>query len=252
MGGSLPAVVTRRRTATALLAGAAAVAAMSTQTATAGAQSAAAERVTDLAVRGLGGERALRDLSSFRLRSTGRTFIFNEGVQPGNSVSPASTFTPTLNYDLRRRGDRLRADYVRNSLGTDRRVSEVVVGRRGFITGVDANNSQPTDKPMLSDRWGAITREQRLLIPQLHVRELLSDPDDAAAFPSRRVNGRLHRVLNVSTDVADVRLYVNATSGRISRLTTTDHNYNRGDVRTVVDYAGWQRAATAGSPSRAR
>ena len=84
MGGSLPAVIARRRLTTALLVGAAVLAATFTQTSTARAQSAAAERATDLAVRGLGGESALRDLSSFRMRATGRTFIPDEGVQPGN------------------------------------------------------------------------------------------------------------------------------------------------------------------------
>ena len=131
---------------------------------------------------------------------------------------------------------------MRTSNGADRTVSEVVTGRRGFISGVDANNSQPADKPMLSDRWAAITREQRLLNPQLYVRALLSDPDSAATFPARRLGGRLHRVLNIEADAASVRLYVDARTGRISRLTTTDHNYNRGDVRTVVDYTGWRRA----------
>jgi glyoxylase-like metal-dependent hydrolase (beta-lactamase superfamily II) len=198
--------------------------------------------VTDLAVRGLGGQSALRDLRSFRLRSTGSTFIFDEGLRPGNTVSPASTFRLRLNYDLRRAGDRLRADYVRTSLGVARPVSEVISGRRGFITGVDANGSQPAAKPMSSDRWAAILREQRLLNPQLYVRQLLSRPGRASALGTRNLLGRPHRVLLVRGDVAPVRLYVDARSGRIHRLTTVDHSDNRGDVRTVVDFRGWQRA----------
>ncbi len=208
------------------------------------AQSPGAERVTDLAVRGLGGEGALRGLSSFRLRSTGSTFIFDEGQRPGNSVSPASTFRLTLNYDLRRAGDRLRADYVRTSLGADRPVSEVISGRRGYITGVDANGSQPAVKPMTSDRWAAILREQRLLNPQLYVRQLLSRPGRASVLPTRNLLGRPHQVLLVRGDVAPVRLFVDARSGRIHRLTTVDHTYNRGDVRTVVDFRGWQGAGS--------
>lgn len=206
----------------------------------AGAQGPAAGRATDLAVRGLGGERALRHLSSFRLQSSGRTSIFDEGPLPGNTVTPASTFRLTLDYDLRSSGDRLRADYVRNSLNTDRPVSEVISGRRGFISGVDANFSPAGDKAMTSDRWGAITREQRLLNPHLYVRQLLSKPGRASVFPSRTLRGRPHRVLVVRGDVAPVQLYVDARTGRIDRLTTVDHNYNRGDVQTVVDYSGWR------------
>ncbi len=212
------------------------------------AQSAAAARAVDLAVAGLGGERALRELDSFRLVSSGSTFIFDEGAQPGDTVSPASTFTLALDYDLRAGGDRLRADYVRTSLGTDRRVSEVISGRRGFITGADANFAPPADKPMSSDRWAAILREQRLLNPVLYVRPLLSRPGQATVLGSRRLGGRPHRVLVVRGDVAPVRLFVDARTGRISRLTTEDHNYNRGDVRTIVDYRGWRRAGGVAFP----
>ncbi|MEY2535714.1 MAG: hypothetical protein QOF29_3624 [bacterium] len=210
----------------------------------AGAQSPAAERATALAIRGVGGERALRNLSSFRLQSSGRTWIFDEGPRPGNSVSPASTFRLALDYDLRSSGDRLRADYVRNSLGTDRRVSEVISGRRGFISGADANFSPAGDKAMTSDRWAAISREQRLLNPHLILRDVMANPRLATAFGTRTLNRRPHRVLLVRDGVAPVRLYIDARTGRIDRLTTDDHNYNRGDVRTIVDYSGWRSAGS--------
>jgi glyoxylase-like metal-dependent hydrolase (beta-lactamase superfamily II) len=226
----------------AAIAAAAALAGLAAHAPAAGAQGPATQRAVDLAVQGLGGERALRGLSAFRLRSSGRTWIFDEGLRPGNSVSPASTFRLTLNYDLRASGDRLRADYVRTSLGTDRRVSEVISGRRGFIAGADANFQPPGEKAMTSDRWAAITREQRLLNPHLDVRALLARPGLARLAGTRRLGGRPHRVLVVRGDVAAVRLFVDARTGRIHRLVTVDHNYNRGDVATVVDYRGWRRA----------
>jgi glyoxylase-like metal-dependent hydrolase (beta-lactamase superfamily II) len=210
----------------------------------AGAQSPAAERATAQAIRNIGGERALRNLSSFRLRSTGRTWIFDEGPQPGNSVTPASTFRLTMDYDLRSSGDRVRADYVRNSLGTDRPVSEVIAGRRGFISGVDANGSPAGDKAMTSDRWAAVLREQRLLNPHLILRDVMANPRLATIFPSRSLNGRPHRVLLVRDAVDPLRLYIDARTGRIDRLTTGDHNDNRGDVRTIVDYTGWRSAGS--------
>jgi glyoxylase-like metal-dependent hydrolase (beta-lactamase superfamily II) len=222
------------------LAGALTLLALGAPAATAGAQSPAAERATDLAMRGLGGERALRDLGAFRLEARGRTFVFDDGPVPGDAVIPAGTFRLALDYDLRGTHDRLRADYVRTSLGVDREVSEVVVGRRGFISGLDANFQPPSDKPMTSDRWGAVTREQRLLNPLLYVHGLLTRRGAAAALPSQRLRGRLHRVLAVRGDVAPVRLHLDPRTGRISRLTTTEHNYNRGDVQTVVDYRGWR------------
>ena len=212
------------------------------------AQSAATTAAVDLAVTGLGGERALSGLDSFRLVSSGRTFIFDEGPEPGDTVSPASTFTATLDYDLA--GSRLRADSVRTSLGTDRRVSEVITGRRGFISGADANFAPPADKPMTSDRWAAITREQRLLNPVLYVRPLAGAA--RAGVRARDAARSTAAAIACSWCAATScrsGCYVDARTGRISRLVTEDHNYNRGDVRTVVDYRGWRRRRRRGLPA---
>jgi hypothetical protein len=143
-------------------------------------------------VDGGGGERALERLSSFQLRSTGRTFSFDEGLRPGDTVTPASTFTLTLNYDLRDGGDRLRADYVRTSQDTARRVSEITSGRLGYISGVDSNGGSPTTTAMTSDRWAAVTREQRLLNPHVILRDAVARPRLASTAPSRTINGRPH------------------------------------------------------------
>jgi glyoxylase-like metal-dependent hydrolase (beta-lactamase superfamily II) len=235
-------IATGRRRVAAAGAVTAGVLAMSVLPATAGAQSTRA--VLDQAVQGVGGESALSDLSSFQLRASGRTFIFDEGPRPGDTVSPASTFTVTLNYDIRSGGDRLRADYVRTSLGADRRVSEIVDDQLGYITGVDANGSDASTKPMTSDRWAAVTREQRLLNPHLILRDAVRRPSLASTAPSRSLNGRPHRILVVRDAVAPIRLYVDSRTGRIDRLTTLDHNYNRGDVSLVVDYRNWRSAGS--------
>jgi hypothetical protein len=106
---------------------------------------------------------------------------------------------------VRPSGDRLRADYVRTSLGTDRRVGEVIAGRRGFITGNDANNQPAGDKAMTSDRWAAITREQRAAQPAPLRATAAARPGRATVLTSRRRRGRMHRVLLVRGDVAPVR-----------------------------------------------
>jgi glyoxylase-like metal-dependent hydrolase (beta-lactamase superfamily II) len=235
-------IATGRRRAATAGAVAAGLLALFAVPATAGAQS--ARSVVDQAVRGVGGERALERLSSFQLQARGRTFILDEGLRPSDELSPASTFTLTLNYDLRSGGDRLRADYVRTSVGADRRVSEIVNGRRGYITGVDANGSPASTKPMTSDRWAAVSREQRLLNPHVILRDVLARPRLASTAPTRTLNGRPHRILVVRDDVAPIRLYVDSRTGRIDRLTTVDHNYNRGDVRLVVDYTVWRSAGS--------
>ena len=158
---SLPAGATRRWATVAGLA-AAGVLSLCALPATAGAQnSAATQQVVDLAARGFGGKSALLGLSSFRLKARGETFIFDEAFRPGNTVIPASNpFTVSLDYDLRLHGDRIRADSVRTSVGTARRVREVISARRGYISGIDSNGGTAATTAMFSDRWAAVTREQ--------------------------------------------------------------------------------------------
>jgi glyoxylase-like metal-dependent hydrolase (beta-lactamase superfamily II) len=230
-----------------LVAALAAVLSLSCLPSSAGAQTrSGTSRVVAQAVAGLGGRSSLTGLRTFRLRETGRAFVFDEGLNPNNSVSPASTFTATVNMELRAGGDRLRVDSVRTSLGTARRISEVIAGRLGYLTGVDANGGATTTAAMTSDRWAAVRREQRLLNPQLLLRSVLLRPSLASTFPSRTLNGRLHRVLVIQDDVNPIRLYVDARTGRIDRLTTEDHQYFRRDVRLIVDYSGWRFVRSGG------
>jgi glyoxylase-like metal-dependent hydrolase (beta-lactamase superfamily II) len=209
---------------------------------TAGAQSrAATSRLVARALTGLGGRQAVTGLRAFRLQTTGRTWILDEAPTPGDTPTPASTFTQTLFYERNAGRIRLRAENVRTSQGTARRITEVVAGRLGYLSGVDANGGSPTTAAMTSDRWAAVRREQRLLNPQLILRDVVARPQLATTFPSTTINGRPHRVLLVRDDVAPIRLYIDSRTGAIDRLTTDDHDYQRRDVRILVDYKRWQR-----------
>ena len=213
----------------------------------AGAQTrAGTTRLVAQALAGLGGRSAVSGLRTFRLQTTGRTWIFDEGLRPDDEVTPASTFTQTLNVELRSAGDRLRADSVRTSQGAARTVSEVLKGRLGYISGVDANGGSPATTAMTSDRWAAVRREQRLLNPQLLLRDVIRRPALATTAPPTTLRGRPHRLLVINDDVAPIRLYVDSRTGRIDRLSTEDHQYLRRDVRLIVDFGGWRavRAAT--------
>lgn len=197
-------------------------------------------RTLSQAVSGVGGRSAVTGLRAFRLQTTGRAFILDEALNPGDAPTPASTFTQTLNYELGASGVRLRADNVRTSLGTARRITEVASGRRGYLSGVDSNGGSTATAAMTSDRWAAVRREQRLLNPQLILRDVARRPSLATSLPTATINGRAHRVLRVRDTPVPVRLYVDARTGTIDRLTTEDHDYQRRDVRIVVDYSRWR------------
>src|SRR5580765_1759202 len=207
----------------------------------AGAQSGSStSRTVSQALSALGGRQAVTNLRGFRLQTTGRTWILDEALNPGGDRTPASTFTQTLFFERAASGTRLRADNVRTSQGTARRITEVVSGRLGYLSGIDSNGGQSTTTAMTSDRWAAVGREQRLLNPQLILRDVARRPSLATTFPNATVNGRLHRVLNVRDTPLSVRLYVDARTGVVDRLTTEDHDYQRRDVRVVVDYSRWR------------
>jgi Metallo-beta-lactamase superfamily len=93
---------------------------------------------------------------------------------------------------------------------------------------------------MTSDRWAAVRREQRLLNPHLLLRDLVARPSLATTFPSTTLNGRRHRLLVINDPVSPIRLYVDARTGRVDRLSTADHQDLRRDVRLVVDFSDWR------------
>jgi glyoxylase-like metal-dependent hydrolase (beta-lactamase superfamily II) len=207
----------------------------------AGAQtSSRTSRTVSEALSALGGRQAVTGLRGFQLTTSGRAWILDEALNPGDTPTPASTFTQTLFYERSAAGTRWRADNVRTSLGTARRIREVISGRLGYLSGVDSNGGSTATTAMTSDRWAAIRREQRLLNPQLILRDVARRPSLATSFPTATLNGRPHRVLVVRDTPVAVRLYVDARTGTIDRLTTEDHDYQRRDVRIIVDYSRWR------------
>src|SRR3954470_2930763 len=207
-------------------------------------------RTVAQALSALGGRSAVTNLRGFRLQTTGRASILDEALNPGDAPTLASNFTQTLFYERVATGTRLRADNVRTSQGTARRITEVVSGRLGYLSGIDSNGGRTATTAMTSDRCAAVRREQRLLNPQLIMRDVARRPSLVTSFPTTTLRGRTDRVLLVRDTPVPVRLYVDARTGTIDRLTTGDHDYQRRDVRIVVDYSGWRFSGSGSSRLR--
>lgn len=196
-----------------------------------------------MAVDAVGGASALRGLKTFRYRASAQRSILDEGAVPGSGASPAATVESLVRYRLKgSQPPRVRIDNVRTSLGVDRRVREVMSGQRGYISGVDANFSQPATTAMTSDRWAALHQEQELLNPHVLLSRALDDPGMASNGGKRTIDGRRYRVLKLSDDVAPIRLFIDVRKERIAMLRTTQHDYLRRDVPVEVTYGNWQRA----------
>jgi glyoxylase-like metal-dependent hydrolase (beta-lactamase superfamily II) len=196
-----------------------------------------------MAVDAVGGAAALRDMKSFTYRAEGDRSILDEGVVPGAGAQPAAEVQSRVRYVLKgSRPARIRVDNVRTSLGVDREVTEVLSRRRGYISGVDANFSQPVTKAMTSDRWAAIHEEQELLNPHVLLSRALDRPGLVIGAGWQTIDGQRYRVLELRDDVAPIRLYVDLSTDRIAMLRTTQHDYLRRDVPIEVTYRKWQKA----------
>jgi glyoxylase-like metal-dependent hydrolase (beta-lactamase superfamily II) len=203
----------------------------------AGQVSAALQRAVDA----VGGAAALRDLRSFRYSASTQRWVLDEAFRAGAGAELAATVESRVRYVLPAGGRRaeLRVDAVRTSSGGERPVHEVIAGRRGFIRGVDANFSTAAVKSMTSDRWAAIRKEQTLLNPHLVLDAALRRPARVKGAGTRTIDGRRYRVVVVQDNVAPIRLFINARTGRLAMLRTTEHDYLRRDVPIVVRYARW-------------
>lgn len=202
---------------------------------------------TDKAFAGVGGKAALDALTSFTIESTGNRLMIGEGFAPEDGSGDVSVFALTVNHDVA--GDALRLDYHREFffIPGERDFSEVIAGNVGYVEGSDNIFLPPADPPvqiaMTSDRMAAIRKEQRLLSPQLILRDIAADPSIAAAGGHALLDGSVHELLVVDDAVAPITLYVNAATGRIAKLETVENDPLRRDVPIEVFYADWRGEA---------
>ena len=191
------------------------------------------------AVASIGGKEALEGLESFSLESAGERWILHEGFLPRDEAGPAGSFTLQLTYDIT--GDNLRLDYIRNSSGRDREVTEVISDQLGYISGADANFGPPGVKPLTSDRWASIRKEQRLLNPHIILRDALATPGLVSFGNRETLNGTTHSVLVVHDEIFSINLYVNEETNQITKLATMELDYFRRDVPLEALYSNWQQ-----------
>ena len=189
------------------------------------------------AVMGVGGEEALQSLMSLSIESGGIRWLHDEGFTVGghDMIGP---YGMTTNYDVA--GDNLRVDNVFGSGDSARELSEIIVGDVGILDGRNSNFGPPAVSPMLSDRWAAIRKHQRLLNPHLILLDVWANPDMASDGGEVLHEGSVYHLLVVEDEVAPITLYINAGTGRVAKLTTAESDALRRDVPLEVFYYSWQ------------
>ena len=191
----------------------------------------------------IGGEEALLALRGFSYESSGDRFETAQGLRPAGDPIKASSFTLALQWDLD--NDRLSFDWQRqifDPLRGELSYRDVLDGEVGYQTGNDSVFNPPdatSDRALISEQIGAIRREFRLLNPQLYLRAAAVNAEVATLKGDVELNGRIHHVIEVSGEVQPVELFVDAASGRVSKLQTLQNDHIWGDVVTEVTYGDW-------------
>lgn len=201
-----------------------------------------ANAVLQRAVQAVGGSNALTALERFEITATGANRIGYETEQPGDLIE-TSTYARTYTFDLD--GEKLRVDTNRQPLFEafqflpPQSFTRVLDGNVGGITN-GAGPLVPAGN-LPSEAVTALRKQQRLFNPQLLLREALERPELVSYGGRVRLDGRVHRLLTIADDVAEIRLFIDQRSGLISKLETTENHPLVRDTPIEVRYHDWQR-----------
>ena len=191
----------------------------------------------------MGGRAALLELRGFSYESEGDRFEPGQGLNPTADPIKASSFTLALLCDVD--NDALSLDWQRqifDPLRGEIAYRDILNGEVGYQTGNDSVFNPPgvtSDRALTSDRIAAVRREFRLLNPLLYLHAAAERKDVATVKADVELGGRTHHVIEVADVVEAVELFVDAATGRVSKLGTVQNDHIWGDVVTEVSYGGW-------------
>ncbi|HYH97577.1 MBL fold metallo-hydrolase [Hyalangium sp.] len=196
----------------------------------------------DKAFVGIGGKTAIQGLQNFELTTSGTRYAAGEGFRPEDAPLLGSTSDGTvISYDLA--GDKLAIHHKRAlrifGFNVPQDYKEIINGNLGFLEGTESLFGIPGG-PLLSDRTASIRRQQRLLNPHLILKELAATPSRATDGGAALLDGSLHNLLVVTDSVHPITLYVNAKTGKISKLVTLENEPLHRDVPLEIFYEGWE------------
>ncbi len=198
----------------------------------------------------VGGQEVLLELKGFSYESSGERFEPAQGLNPAHDDIKASSFTLSLLCDVE--NDRVSFDWQRKIFNPPRgklTYKDVIDGAAGYQTGNDFFFNPPgatSDRALSSERIGALRLEFRLLNPQLYLRTLAADENAGTIKADVELDGRTYHVIEVSDEVLPVELFVDAASGRLSKLRTLQNDHIWGDVLTEVTYGDWSAPEGSG------
>ena len=191
----------------------------------------------------IGGRATLLELRGSSYESEGDRFEPGQGLNPTADPIKASSFTLALLWDVD--NDALSFDWQRqifDPLRGEIAYRDILNGDVGYQIGNDSVFNPPgvtSDRALTSERIAAVRREFRLLNPQLYLRAAAESKDVGTVKADVELDGRVHHVIEVADVVEPVELFVDAATGRVSKLGTLQNDHIWGDVTTEVSYRDW-------------
>jgi len=200
-----------------------------------------ADAVADELIEALGGQETFDGLAGFRLQATGSRFIPHEGVNPDDPPIQANTFQRTIAFDLV--NDALRVDTAREVLFLFLGMSSYVDIIRGDLgTTTQGFPGGPPLVNLSSDKVASIRMQEMLMNPHALVARFA--PAGFESGGDAPLEGVLHHRLIAMGSPRPLTLFVNADTGQLTKVATTEHDFYLRDVTLEVEYTNWQTTAT--------
>lgn len=201
------------------------------------------------AVEALGGESALNGLELLQIHSRGTRAFDYEGESPGDVVE-VSAYTTSFAFDLS--NDDIRVDTERTPMFEALQFFppdnfSIVVN--GDVGGVSSQVGFIPPGPVPSQYVGALRNQQRYFNPHFMLREGLANPMLIGDGGEEEFDGRANRIITFAGDIAEVRLFVDAETGFISKLETLENHVLTRDTDLEVRYLEWQSQGALAFPN---
>jgi glyoxylase-like metal-dependent hydrolase (beta-lactamase superfamily II) len=187
----------------------------------------------------LGEKASLMGFTSFSVTVDGVSWMVGEGFEP-EDVIKCGTYKSNVIQDLSNDGIHISTDRTSTFFGFPQplQYEEIVKGNLGVTTGTVSILGNPSGD-MQSDRWASTVKTQRLLNPQLILKDVAEGKLVATDGGPAQLDEALYQLVVVEDAVAPITLYVSSKTGKIGKLATLENDHVFRDIPIEVFYEGW-------------